>query len=102
MLESLLAGGWIVWLAGNAFFHVVVIIKLFGNNMVPLAWCSIFFVVPSILLPWLFFLAPTVAFLVGWFYSTPLECKRWMWTWTIWFFVPVLLLCSLNNLITPA
>lgn len=102
MLESLLAGGWLVWLAGNVFFHLVVIIKLFGNNMAPLAWCSIFFVVPSILISGLFFLAPMVAFLIGWFYSTPLECKRWMCTWTIWFFAPLLLLSWLNILITPA
>ena len=83
-LGALLCG---IWILGNIYFPIVIIVKMFENDMSALAWWSIAFMFVC----W----GPLFTFLVGWVYSGALDCRRWMWAWTIWEFVPVLVLISL-------
>jgi hypothetical protein len=83
-LGPLLVGTWIV---GNIYFPIMIIVKMFENDMAALGWWSIFFMFVC----W----GSLFTFLVGWVYSGAWDCKRWMWAWTIWWFAPVLVLAIL-------
>ena len=68
---------------GNLYFVVVIISKMFENDMATLAWWSIVLC----LLCW----GPLVVYLFGWFYSRLLDCRRWVWAWTFWWLTPLVL-----------